>query len=209
MAYSRTDERRKRLYDWLGGLFVQPLSEEQIAAHLSGPGAAFLADLDQDPALRPALAAMVRALRAEQGKQSLGMAFSLLFLGAGGPATVPPYESAFTDPKGRLFQRATGLMIEELRRLDLSLSTKCAEPPDHLAVELMVMSHLIVQGDTTEQARFLERHLSWVSEFADLCGERDSSGFYAAAAELLTAFLQEERLFLNKAVSVTFEREIA
>lgn len=209
VTYPRTDEQRKQVYDWMGGLFLQSLDKDQIAAHLSGPGAAFLAELKQSQALNPALTTMLQILQEQDSERLLGKAFGMLFLGVGGPATVPPYESAFTDPNGRLFQQATGLMVEELRRLDLSLDDSCVEPPDHLAIELMVMSHLIDQGDDAAQASFLNRHLSWIAQFAELCDQLDPSGFYAAAAQALTAFLEEERLFLNQAASFTFEREIA
>ncbi|HVI51315.1 MAG TPA: molecular chaperone TorD family protein [Candidatus Sulfotelmatobacter sp.] len=209
LSFPMTDEQRAQLYHWLGGLFLQPLNKERIAAHLSGPGAAFLADLEHSPAFRPALTVMTQALRVETCERNLSQAFSLLFLGVGGPATVPPYESAFTDDNGRLFQRATRRMEDELRRLDLSVDASCAEPPDHLAVELMTMAQLIARDDRAEQARFLDRHLSWISDFTELCGRRDRSGFYAAAAQLLTAFIETERLVLNKAGSAILEREIA
>jgi TorA specific chaperone len=202
-------DRRAWLYDWLGGIFAQPLTEARIAAHLTGPGAAFLADLEHDPVVGSEVSTMLRALRSETCERALGTVFSLLFLGVGGPAQVPPYESAFTDPNGRLFQQATARMEDALRRLDLSVDPACVEPPDHLAIELMVMVQLVLRGEIAAQAKFLEQHLSWVPTFADLCGERDPSGFYAAAARALAGFLEEERLALSEAASATLEREIA
>lgn len=203
------DERRARLYDWFVGMFAQPLDAARIAAHLTGPGAAFMAELEQDPAFGAEVSTMLRALRSETCESTLGTAFSLMFLGAGGPAQVPPYESAFTDPSGRLFQQATARMEDALRRLDLSLDPSCVEPPDHLAIELMVMVQLVLRGEIAQQAEFLKQRLSWVPIFADLCGERDPSGFYAAAARALAGFLEEERRVLDAAASTTLEREIA
>ncbi len=202
-------DRRAWVYDWLGGLFAQPLTAARIAAHLTGPGAALVAELERDPVIGAEVAAMLRALRSETCERSLGRAFALIFLGAGGPAQVPPYESAFTDPSGRLFQQATVRMEDALRRLDLSLDPACVEPPDHLAIELMVMVQLVLRREIAPQAEFLEQRLSWVPRFAELCGERDPSGFYAAAARALAGFLEEERRVLNAAGSATLEREIA
>ena len=75
--------------------------------------------------------------------RGLERTFTALFLGAGGPESLPPYESAHVSHSGLLFQEATGEMQQLLSRLGMSVERRCKEPPDHLAIEVATLAQLL------------------------------------------------------------------
>ncbi|MFO1061461.1 MAG: molecular chaperone TorD family protein, partial [Dongiaceae bacterium] len=167
---------------WLAGLFLAPPGPDGMAALRQ-----VLPTLAGDAALGPALAGMADRLSAlEDPDRDLAIAFNRLFVGAGGPETVAPYESARAEPHGRLFGTATAEMADLLEQLDLRVAI--AEPPDHLAVELQLLAQLAATGDPRE-AMLLRRLGGWVPSFRDACAARDPTGFYAAAAAALSTLL--------------------
>ena len=126
----------------------------------------------------------------------LAAAFTRLFSGVAGQRTVPPYESFYAHDSGRLFQEPAEKSAETLAALGTRVSESFSEPADHVAVQLAIMAELVRRGgprlkNLADQRRFLDRRLlSWVSDFRDACAEFDRSGFYAAAADSLVAFLR-------------------
>lgn len=134
---------------------------------------------------------MSRALSGEETDRELsarlGKVHAVLFAGLGGPATVSPYESAYSGD-GRLFQAPVSEMADLLRRHGVHVSQAWSEAPDHLAVELTLIARLLAggHGDGADLAGRLRR---WLPAFAEQCAARDSSGFWSGAAQVLVALL--------------------
>ena len=125
-----------------------------------------------------------------EGVAALARAYTLLFSGAGGPQTVPPYESAFTTPNGRLFGEPEARMRALLAELNLHVAKELGEAADHVAVEFAVMAELPAGSARRDD---LARHLDrWLNDFRAGCAARDGTGFYAGAAMVATALARQE-----------------
>jgi TorA specific chaperone len=179
---------------WLAGVFIAPLTADAVAGYCSAEGAFLLDAIGDEVECKHGIDRMWRALASGASPVSierrLSNVYMELFLGAAGPATVPLYESAY-DGSGRLFQRATGDMESLLQTCDLSVINDCREPPDHLSVELALLSSVLREDRERYVAMVRDRLLAWVPEFAVRCNNADESGFYSGAAmvtyELLNA----------------------
>ena len=210
-----SDEARACIYQWLGGVFAREVSLEALLAYRSAGGIALLDQVGAHPALAP-LAAALRGLALDhEGPETavadLAGAYSRLFLGVGGRRSAPPYESAYTNERGLLFQEPSSRTAAELADLDLHVSEAFPEPPDHLAVQLEIMATLARRvreaGSAAERDRqrrrqlaFLEaRLLPWIGLFGDACVASDRSGFYATAATCLVAFVTADARQLRAA----------
>jgi TorA-specific chaperone len=188
---------------WLSGVFAAPLNLACLeAARLDLRPLAIFAD---NPALTPGVRRMQMALEAlptsEEGVVTLAHAYTLLFSGAGGRDSVPPYESAFAAPDGRLFGEAEGRMRALLADLDLHVAEGVSEPADHIAIELAAMAELVKPSASEVRRRELMQALDgWLGDFRDACATRDRSGFYAGAAMVAAALVQD--LHFNDAATV-------
>ena len=177
---------------WLAGIFAAPLDPEAIAACRAGIASSEMAA--EDSMLSPGLRQMGHALDAlpagAEGVAALARAYTLLFSGAGGPQTVPPYESAFTTPNGRLFGEPEARMRALLAELNLHVAKELGEAADHVAVEFAVMAELPAGSARRDD---LARHLDrWLNDFRAGCAARDGTGFYAGAAMVATALARQE-----------------
>lgn len=194
---------RPELYRWLAGVFAREPSPQTLASYRSGDGRAFLRHLAELPGCHEGAGALLALVGAHTDTEAFALelagAFGFLFHGAGGPSAVPPYESVYTSPQGRMFQKATTDMERLLAEHGMSVSGT-PEPADHIAVELEFLAQLTADSldgsDAVVEARrraVLRDHLLvWGPEFCDLCIERDRNGFYAAAARILRAMLRNE-----------------
>jgi TorA specific chaperone len=178
---------------WLSGLFMAPLPIDAVADYCSTGGARFLEAIGDELGCMPGIDRMRSALAANAPPASiaceLSVAYTLLFDGVAGPATVSLYESAYGGAGGRLFQEATGDMELLLERCGLSVSKDCCEPADHLSIELALLSTVLREDDGDCAALLRDRLLAWVPEFAARCGRADRSGFYGGAAMVLNDHL--------------------
>ncbi|WP_372841673.1 molecular chaperone [Phaeovulum sp.] len=195
---------RATLLRWLAGVFAKEQTPETLAALGTDASNALLREAADAAGLRDELGGLLAlvATRPDVGPFALDLAtdYARLFLGAGSRGiTVQPYESYHTNPRGALFQEATGAMEALLREYGLAASgTK--EPADHVAVELEFLAQLtadLAEGGEPRAAvlrdKLLREHvLVWVPGFCNACIERDRQGFYAAAARLLQSLLRAE-----------------
>ncbi|PLX45113.1 MAG: molecular chaperone TorD [Hyphomicrobiales bacterium] len=203
---------RPLIYRWLSGLFARELDIEQIELYAAPDGRAFLDRLAMDDAFLPLVSAIRGILEDEQALHGrmldLRAAYARLFLGAGGRRSAPPYHSAYASERGLLYQTEMRQMTDMLRELDLSVVDTLKEPPDHIAVQLSILSELAQRAleaqnqapppERTQASRrqidFIDTHLlSWLPAFRDDCAAHDPSQFYSLAAAAVVTFLRRDR----------------
>jgi TorA-specific chaperone len=180
--------------------FAAPLEAADVAALRADGRLGGLAPLCDRPAGQRARGVLAGFGDAAEAASDLNAAFCCLFLGAGGPdGNAPPYESAYCG-SGRLFQEPTAEMAKLLAAHGLGVAEGCCEPADHLAIELALLAALLAGPEPA--TALVDRLLGWVPGFAARCAACDATGFYAALAALLHAFL------LDQADPTPCEREI-
>jgi TorA specific chaperone len=172
------------LCQFLAQVFITQPDTALLQSCRDGAGARLLAECGTDPVLAPAATGFIAALRSND-LTALGRAWTLLFSGAGGPASVPPYASAYTE--GRLYGAAAARMHGVLDRLDMSITADCREPPDHVAIQLVILAELLSRDAAEDAQAFRQSELAWLPDFCAGCTMRDPTGLYAAAALLLAA----------------------
>ncbi len=203
LAQAPETDFRVDLYLWLSRVFATEQTAETLAGYCTPEGRAVLIRLAAMPVFAEGaerlLAMSATWTDLSDTSLDLAAAFARLFLGAGGrTGSVPPYESVFTSEQATLYQETTADMERLLKAHGLSASA-WNEPADHIAVELEFLAHLTalaVNGNADAEARrraVLSDHLLvWAWEFSEMCIERDRSGFYAAAAQILKGLLASE-----------------
>jgi TorA-specific chaperone len=208
-AVARADESpdlnwNASIVEWLAGIFVGPPTADMVLSYREGIGATLFEALAEDSGCAAGAQRMQSALNVEGSAAAVALklaaAYTQLFDGVGGSKTVSLYESAHVCASGRLFQAPSGDMEKLLRQSDISTDAAFREPPDHLSIELAFLARLIRHGADrmAQTALLLDDHLLvWVPAFADRCRECDRTGFYAGAAQLLTAFLTAQRIALK------------
>lgn len=190
--------------EWLGGLFMAPLSTDAVASYRHGLGSMLLDALDGEPGAAPGARRMRLALRTTgsilESQRGLAAAFTQLFDGVAGPKTVSLYESTRIGESGRLFQHPVGDMNRLLQQLNLSAGDAFREPSDHLCIELALLGRLMRRGSSrAAETALLDDHLlTWVPGFSRDCAAADRTGFYAGAAAVLTDFLSRRRMELRQ-----------
>ncbi len=212
-GFGRAALERVMLYRWLGRLFQRECDEGTLNWHRSEQGQEFLNTLAAYKPFRVGAKKVISALRSKRKIEDevvrFAGSFSTLFHGVDPSHAAPPYESHYTEETGRLFGEATVRMQEILSRYGLTL-VGFSEPADHISVHLQLMAHfseLMAGHDMgslaaaeliAAQADFLDNHLSgWVQDFAKDCILFDRTGLYAGAAEILLAFLEDEKTRLS------------
>jgi TorA-specific chaperone len=121
-----------------------------------------------------------------------------LFVSAGGGVSAPPYESCHLGGKPRVMGAAAVAMGRRLAQAGLETAVDGNEPPDHLAVELEYLYHLLAAGwaggDRESEAAGLdfarEVMLPWVVRFQACLAAAQPHPVFGLAAEFLTALLR-------------------
>jgi TorA-specific chaperone len=190
-AFAEPDPREvAALFDWLAAVFAAPPNRETVAAYRRGQAADWLNAVATIPGCAEGVARTRRALDADadDGRVAarIGAAYGMLFEGIGGPKTVSPYESVHRG--GRLSGPPAAAMAAILAVHDLSVAASAGEPADHIAVELATASRLLAEAHP-DAATMLDRLRGWTSDFANGCIAADPCGFWAGAAEILTAIV--------------------
>ena len=195
-ATQEFDDVAAPLLDWLAGLLSAPMSVGAVAACRSCEGRVLFHAIGDELGCSIGIAAMCSAIDSDERDDvvatRLAGVYMRLFEGPGGPATVSLYESTYAGPTRRLNQQATATMEAMLRRCDIAVRADCGEPPDHLALEVALLSTLIRSGERVAAAEMRHRLQRWVPHPAAACADADPTGFYrgalAALHETLLAF---------------------
>ncbi len=144
--------------------------------------------------------------------EELMIEHSKLFLGPD-KLLAPPYGSYYIDDKVTMGE-STREVIDIYEKLDLKLSDKFKDLPDHIALELNFMSYLSEQqlilteehqdADSEEnvlkwQKYFLENYLiTWYEPFVDNIKNNFASDYYNELADILAYYLARECEYLAR-----------
>ena len=148
-------------------------------------------------------------------EEELAVEFTGLFLGPG--AHISPHESVHSQGPGKqqLWGECTAQVSAFIQNLNLELDDECHLIPDHISVELEVMSLLCMEEarawsandrDTAclalqHQRDFLNGHLiGWVPSFCILVREHARLPFYSQLADLTSSFLAAEQSLIEDAL---------
>jgi len=183
------------MFSELAGYFGAPLDADDVhdlRRHAAfGPLQALAADPLYAADLGRALEAVLAA-EPEAAASLLNRSYCQLFLGIGGAAGAPPFESAYRDA-GVLFQGPAAAMAELLAACGLEPAEGFVEPPDHIAIELSLLAQLTRTDapDGAAATALRARLAEWVPAFARGCARFDRSGFYAPLAAVLATLLDD------------------
>lgn len=182
---------RATLYRLLARIYARELDGEAIAILASGGVGMLLAEAAPDEPLPASdLAALQMALG--RGEVVLARTYGRLFL-VGGPGSVPPCESCFVDPSGRLQATPVVAMAALLRAHGLAPAEGWREPLDHVSVQLELLAEVILARNGFGERLLRERHLRrWVPRFSRALERHDPGGFYAAAGAILRWLLDHD-----------------
>lgn len=206
------NEKRAEIYWWLSSLFFKELTEQDIAHYHSVEIRTFLTALADEESLAMEVKSLIDALNRLQDRQDaqleLAADFCDLFLKSDRDSALP-YASVYTD-KGLLNGKPAQLMRELLSHYNVNVDPNLNEPADHLAIQLDFLAHLVISNTPNQegsevnsalktQSDFITQHLlSWLPLFVERCTQFDAFGFYAAAARLTLAFLQQDQRYIDE-----------
>lgn len=189
--------------EWLSHIFSSPLSIEQVTHGAAGPGQAALGWMGEQLQAQKTTQALCHAF-VQDAPESVALHlqrnYTALFEGIFRHKSVLPYESAW-----RQSDVAPAIEMDAaLRALDLHVSEDVCEPSDHLAIELAALAAAVRDEQHTVAVDLVSRLDAWVPDFRAALVQKDTSGFYAAAGELLLALIREmtASLVATKAATV-------
>ena len=208
---------RAAMYAFLGRIFKREVDEEmlgQLRAMRYPQGS-------DDPRVNEAFRRMYQFMRRarEDVLDVLAVDYARTFLGSGilnGNAAFP-YESVYTSEKALVMQEARDEVLAIYRANGMDKDPAWTDPEDHLALELEFMGVLCertadaLETETSDDAHaadpvalvatqygFLVLHLlRWVPRFCVDVPRYCTSDLYAAAAQLLEAYLQDDQALLE------------
>lgn len=178
---------------WLSGVFIAPLSLQQVSDACTAPSLDLLRHTGEQldsSATAQKLCNLLGQDTPENLTVHLQRRYTALFEGIFRNRAVLPYESSWSGEGPALCGQSMSAMNAILRDLDVHVSRDCCEPADHLAIELAALVAALEGGHTTVAAGLVQRLQRWVPAFAEALTRQDPQGFYAAAGELLLALLR-------------------
>ncbi len=113
-------------------------------------------------------------------------------------STYKPWTSDKNCPLG--FSKEKDLLLGDcalhiqniFQALSLTVPTDFQGTPDHLVLELQLLSYLYRFAPEDQIRRFIEDHLDWIPKLRDEL-QKANPGFYGRAVERLLDFLNQER----------------
>jgi len=135
----------------------------------------------------------------EQALRELEIEYNRLFVGPGHPQN-PPYESVQRHPRGLVLETVVQDVARQYAQAGLGMAVDYHDLPDHVATELGFMAYLAIQEAEANDGEgkvwverergFLRDHLStWLPRFCRQVWETSRHPFYAALAQLTSAFV--------------------
>jgi len=188
---------RKKFYQYLYALFLEPVTEEWLY-ELGTIGN--LSELKEFHEGGQILAAFFERLDTEQFTKEREE-YLRLFVGPGS-MVAPPWESYYRSKEHLLFEKWTVQIREQYYHYGLKYQKENNEPEDHLLLELefiIFLADLCLQTSGTKrieklltsQQHILEEHLlRWIPDFCKRIMDHTTSRLYLGASMLLEDFLR-------------------
>ncbi len=179
--------------EWLAQQFLNPMTTGRVQASRSAHGQAalrWIGDFLGRQAAADQICLAVSKDAVDETVASIQRSHTMFFSGISRQYSVLPYASAW-DGTGHLFGPAVDRMQALLTELDVHLPDDCAEPSDHLAIQLACMAEALRQERDDCVRAVLDEMQGWVPNFADELVKADSTGFHGNAARFLIALLDE------------------
>ncbi|HSH47715.1 MAG TPA: molecular chaperone TorD family protein [Halomonas sp.] len=192
--------------EWLSGLFIAPLSPQQVAEAGAAPSKNALRRIGAQlgaPTTAEKLCGVLEGKEPESLTVQLQRRYTALFEGIFRHRAVLPYESVWRDESATLDGDSVTEMNAVLRELDVHISSDCCEPANHLAIELAALAAALGAGQTSVAVDLVKRLDGWAPAFASALKRQDPEGFYAAAGELLLALIRTAQTALRVTESAT------
>lgn len=184
--------RRARAYHFLAAVFCERPDEQMVRAVLGA------AQADPDgPGSRAILEFAAETCEVGEAERLRLVAVdrTRLFRGVAGSSALAPYESLFS---GRPAAEVAADLAAVYARAGLVVSHQTYEAPDYFGVECAFAARLIENGDEDATRDFLCSHLvPFGAQLADDMESRARTGFFRGLAQMLSAFMEEERVRLN------------
>ncbi|AQS50948.1 molecular chaperone TorD [Paenalcaligenes hominis] len=209
------NELRAQVYTWLGHQFLYELSDEQWAAFLSGQLQPFF-DLLSDYQLTEPVQQYQQALQqaADQFQSQVRLIVASDYTHAfllDAKESALPYASAYEDDnKGMLYGASSQVMQAFLAESGWALAKELNEPADHLSVYLAALAAMAAHtADAAltqayaQQLDFIDvALLPWLIQFVQRTEQVVlESAVYPALAQLLLAYVQQDRAYLQLVLS--------
>jgi len=104
----------------------------------------------------------------------------------------------FASERGLLMGDSAIHLLEIYRQTGLDVDEEFKGCPDHIVLELELLSHLYRGATDKEVKKFIEDHLDWISLFKEELTKLHPHPFYGSLLEVLDLFLKRERKRLVK-----------
>lgn len=203
---------RASFYRMLGGLYLNELSEDDIARLARTPLSSV--DLGNDEAnegLADMEAYLHRAPRNARQELAVDFAGSILAAGVYEERRATPYESVFTSASGLLMQEARDDVYRYYCESNIEVDETLRMPEDHVSFECEFMAVLAERSadkaamgdlagslaDVNLQRSFHAEHLAnWIDALCDCLAGCATTRFYRGVAKLTRGFVLEDGLVL-------------
>jgi len=105
-----------------------------------------------------------------------------------GMARVP-----FAHEQGLLMGESARHLLELYRLTNWIAPVEFPARPDHLALELAFMVHLVEHSSLGDQIQFLHDHLDWLTDLVQAAGQWQPPSFYTALLQAVRTWVEQER----------------
>lgn len=186
------NEARMRLYNFLSGIYLFEIDENQLAAMKS------MQLPKADGTLGEGYALLSEFLKTANSDciEELAVDYARIFLAAGvaqGLAAFP-YESVYADNNRLVVSKSNSDVAKAYAEKGMKPAIGHYKiPNDHIGLELAFMAKLCEESDEAGQKSFFKEHLlSWYSGFCHDAEKYAQTIFYKAIAKTTCGFLELE-----------------
>ena len=177
--------------DWVGDLFLQTPSRENLARASNLPDAESLPSGASRAAARR-VASLARVVTGdEQARHDLAVDYTQLFCACKENRPYP-YESVFADGDHLLMRPVRDDVVRAYGEEGFDCRAVCpTEPEDHIGLELAFSASLLRAGELRALRDFAAAHLVWVADFAAEVVAFAEKDFYPALALLAQELIDD------------------
>jgi len=108
-------------------------------------------------------------------------------------ATASMARVTFAHEQGLLMGESARHLLELYRLTNWIAPVEFPARPDHLALELEFMAHLVEHSSLGDQIQFLHDHLDWLPDLVQAAAQSQPSPFYTALLQAVRAWVEQER----------------